>query len=106
MWTNRLVAVAGSPFRNCRFDAVLFEESQLMRHHDRRTVGESDDAKSNFGSFRPSAAYAPPTQPLGIPARSSPSEVPESFRKIATVKLFCFWLVFLFGHDCYPSKVN
>jgi hypothetical protein len=38
-------------FRNRRFDLVLFEQAELMRHDDRRAIRQRDDAKTNAAGF-------------------------------------------------------
>jgi hypothetical protein len=44
------------PSRHVEFDAELLEVAELVRHHDRRAVGERDDAEAHRGGFGTSAA--------------------------------------------------
>src|SRR5262250_2210357 len=60
--------------------AITIEEQSVRAMMPNRILGVSG----------PSAAYAPPTQPLGIPANNNPSEVPESFRKSRRLNCFAF----------------
>ena len=52
-------------FRHRGVDAELLEVAELVRHHDRRTIGQRDDAEADVGGFRTIArvdAAGPPAR--------------------------------------------
>src|SRR5262245_55956634 len=74
--------------------AITIEEQSVRAIMPNRILGVSG----------PSAAYAPPTQPFGIPANISPSDVPESFRKSRRLDCLVFGFASFLSTMAIPPK--